>query len=98
LLSIAFAPDFATTRHVYGMYTRVEDPGTPETEFGDIVIAEWTMDSVDPNVIDPASERRVLVLEHSARQNHNGGTMIFGPDGDLWISPGDGDTQPNQSQ
>lgn len=98
LASIAFAPDFAVSRRVYGFYTRVEDPATPEIEVGDIVIAEWTMDPDDPNRIDAASERQVMLVENSAKQSHNGGTLVFGPDGYLWISLGDGDTQPIPSQ
>jgi len=104
LQSIAFAPDFATSGRVYGFYTRREDPATPEIEIGDIVIAEWTIDPSNPNRIDPASERRVMLLEHSAHHNHNGGTLLFQPpvgntsDNYLWISLGDGDTLPIPSQ
>src|SRR5581483_10674666 len=37
---IEFAPDFATSHHVYGYYTLKDDPATPEDEWGDIVLAE----------------------------------------------------------
>jgi glucose/arabinose dehydrogenase len=36
------------------------------------------------------SARRVLVIEHSQNSNHNGGLLLFGPDGDLYIGLGDG--------
>ena len=80
LLGLAFHPDFATNRRLYVYYTR---PG------GDIVIARMlanmakTFASVDS--LEP-----MLVIEHSANTNHNGGAMAFGPDGYLYLGVGDG--------
>jgi glucose/arabinose dehydrogenase len=97
-LSIAFPPDFGTTHHVYGFYSRKDDPATPEVETrGDIVICEWTMDPSNPNRIDPTTQRQVMLIPHGAH-SHYGGTIAFGPDGYLYISTGDGDSPPNPSQ
>ena len=43
----------------------------------------------DPNIIDPASRREILSFGKNAN-NHNGGTIAFGPDGYLYIGLGDG--------
>jgi glucose/arabinose dehydrogenase len=50
---------------------------------GDIRIDEFTT----------AGARNILVIEHSAAGNHNGGQLHFGPDGCLWVTTGDGGGQ-----
>jgi len=77
LLGLAFAPDYATSRRFYVYYTA----GSPRRS----VVARYTAGAV----ADPASERRILEIPQPY-DNHNGGAMVFGPDGMLYIASGDG--------
>jgi glucose/arabinose dehydrogenase len=96
-LGLAFPPDFGTSHRVYGFYSRCDDPATPASETGDIVVAEWAMDAGNPDKIDASTQRQVILIPHGAN-SHYGGTIAFGPDGYLWISTGDGDSPPNPAQ
>jgi glucose/arabinose dehydrogenase len=78
LLGLAFAPDFAESGRFYINYTNRN---------GDTVVSRLTT-AADGNG-DPASEEILLTLDQPAT-NHNGGNVIFGPDGALWIGTGDG--------
>ena len=80
LLSMAFAPDYATSGKFYVYFT---DAG------GDIRIEEYRRSS-NPDRADPATRRLVLTIEHSSEDNHNGGQLQFGPDGYLYAATGDG--------
>jgi glucose/arabinose dehydrogenase len=79
LLSIAFAPDFAESRLLYAYYTDSE---------GDQRVVELRANE-DGTAVEPGSERLVLFMEDFA-SNHNGGLLLFGPDGLLYIGTGDG--------
>ena len=81
LLSVAFAPDYATSGRFYVYYT---------DNVGDVTIKEFRVSATDPDVADPASGRLVLTHEHRENANHNGGQLHFGPDGLLYASIGDG--------
>lgn len=85
LLSMAFAPDYATSGHFYVMYTRAAPAGDPL--LGALQIDEFTASG---DRADPGTVRQVLTIEHSQHPNHNGGQLQFGPDGYLYISTGDG--------
>jgi glucose/arabinose dehydrogenase len=94
-MAIAFPPDFATSHHVYGFYNRRDDRSTPEIEtVGDMVLAEWTMDPSDPDRIDVTTQRQVMLIPFE-RGSHSGATLLFGPDGYLYISTGDQDVGTN---
>ena len=79
LLSIAFHPSFAENGRFFVYYT----DGS-----GDSRVARYTV-GADPDQADPASAS-VLLEVPQPRGNHNGGHILFGPDGMLYISLGDG--------
>lgn len=81
LLSVAFAPDYATSGLFYVYYANAAR---------DIEIDEFRRSTANPNVADPASRRTVLTIGHQQFTNHYGGQLQFGPDGYLYAGTGDG--------
>jgi len=80
LLGLALHPGFPKDPRVYVNYTNRD---------GDSVIASLTLDPANPNRLDPASERQILFVDQPYA-NHNGGDLLFGPDGYLYAFFGDG--------
>jgi uncharacterized repeat protein (TIGR01451 family) len=81
LLGIAFHPDYETNGYCYVNYTRASDGAT--------VVARYTVSANDPNRADPDSATEVITIPQPA-SNHNGGQVLFGPDGYLYVGMGDG--------
>ncbi len=78
LLSMAFAPDYATSRRFYVYYTG---------RSGNQRVVEYR--AASPGRADRGSARLVLQMADS-ESNHNGGLLVFGPDDRLYIGTGDG--------
>ncbi len=78
LLGLAFSPNFAADGRVYVYYTT----GAP----GPSILSRFR---VVNGAIDPASEA-VLLEVPQPFANHNGGQLLFGPDGYLYLALGDG--------
>ncbi|MGZ4185702.1 MAG: PQQ-dependent sugar dehydrogenase [Solirubrobacteraceae bacterium] len=86
LLSMAFAPDYASSHRFYVYYTDRNCDGAGGC---DERVSEFTADS-GFDTASAGSERMLLTIPHPGQTNHNGGQLQFGPDGDLYISVGDG--------
>ena len=86
-LSIAFAPDYATSRKLYLYYT-ARRPG--DSNGSVITIQEVQASAGNPDVADAATRRTILTIDHPTASNHNGGQLQFGPDGLLYLGTGDG--------
>ncbi len=78
LLSLAFAPDYAASGLFYVYFT---------DDAGDQRIVEFRRR--DAEHADAGSARLVLRMADS-ESNHNGGLLLFGPDGLLYVGTGDG--------
>ena len=79
LLSVAFHPQFAENGRFFVNYTDRE---------GDTRVAEFHARPGDA-AADPSSERPLLHVRQPYA-NHNGGHVLFGPDGMLYVGMGDG--------
>jgi glucose/arabinose dehydrogenase len=81
-LGLAFHPKFKSNGQFFVFYT---DKKAKLTN----VVSRFRVSKDDPSRADPASEVELLRIEHRF-WNHDGGTVIFGPDGYLYIALGDG--------
>ena len=80
LLGLAFDPAYADNGRFVVHYTDVG---------GNTVVSLFRVSGDDADRADPASETIVLTAEQPF-SNHNGGQILFGPDGMLYIGLGDG--------
>src|SRR5687768_16239055 len=89
LLSLAFPPDYATSRRFYVLFVN---------NSGNVEIDEFMRSATDPHVAIRGSRRVVLVIPHPDATNHNGGQLHFRSGGLLYISIGDGGKTPTAGE
>ncbi|HYC34583.1 MAG TPA: PQQ-dependent sugar dehydrogenase [Candidatus Paceibacterota bacterium] len=77
LLGLALHPDFLNNEFLYLYYTTVRDGKTINR------VVRYTLSG------DKLKEDKVIVDNIPGGTNHNGGRIIFGPDGLLYITTGD---------
>lgn len=83
LLGLAFDPQYEQTRRFYIYYTKKGGQN-------DLIVARCLVDSLNPDIADTNTLEILLSIPHPTYTNHNGGCLKFGPDGYLYLSPGDG--------
>jgi glucose/arabinose dehydrogenase len=81
LLSLAFHPKFKENGYVFVWYSTRKPHGH--------VLSRFKVPKPESGAADPASET-VFVTIDKIYGNHNGSTLLFGPDGFLYFSVGDG--------
>ena len=80
LLGLAFHPAYEENGYFFVYYTDEE---------GDSVLARYRVSETDPNRADSESGQEILTLDQPGAV-HNGGMLVFGPDGYLYLGVGDG--------
>lgn len=78
---LAFHPRFEENRFVYICYVLKSDLKDGSR------VSRFTVSKTEPPQLEPKSEKILLTWLSGG---HNGGCLKFGPDGDLYISTGDG--------
>jgi quinoprotein glucose dehydrogenase len=83
LLSLAFHPEYAKNGRFFLFYTAMDAEKKRRN-----VLSSWSVDA-ETRMGDLKSEQ-VLLSVDDPFSNHNGGTVLFGGDGKLYLSLGDG--------
>ena len=81
LLGLALDPDFESNGLFYVYYTA----SSPRRS----VVSRFTVTAANPDLADAGSES-IIIEVAQPYANHNGGQILFGPDGLLYIGLGDG--------
>jgi glucose/arabinose dehydrogenase len=83
LLGLAFHPQYACNGRFFVDYTDRD---------GNTVVAEYHVSATDPDRANPQPITEILHVDQPF-PNHNGGEVLFGPDGMLYVGLGDGGSE-----
>lgn len=89
LLGLAFHPQYRSNGRFLVYYSAPAAADAPANWDHTAHLSEFLVSGSDPGRADKASER-VILRVHQPQANHNGGCVVFGPDGYLYLSLGDG--------
>ena len=81
LLSIAFHPGFTSHPFVFAAYTRSD---------GALQVSRFRASSASATSVSRSTEVRLFTVPHPNQTNHNGGQLMFGRAGLLFVTTGDG--------
>ena len=81
LLGMAFDPNYSSNGYFYVYYSAARPRRS--------IISRFSVSDEDPDRADPTSEHVILEVTQPY-SNHNGGQLLFGPDGYLYVGLGDG--------
>jgi glucose/arabinose dehydrogenase len=84
LLGLAFHPRYQENGQFFVYYSAADRGGRRS------VVSRFRAAKDSLRHAEPASEERIWVSAEDPFENHNGGTIAFGPDGYLYITLGDG--------
>ena len=87
LLALAFHPNYESNGKFYVAYTA---PRNGDTNGSILTLRQYTVSAGNSDLANPNSGITILTIDHPSQSNHNGGTLVFGDDGYLYWSTGDG--------